>query len=97
MAVATAADPGAVALPAVGTALGSPPDMPKPGIASTATTGLQQHKEYFMEPTQLPERDRIYAAISDAFYDARNSGRTMTQAANAATDKVLAIFAEVSA
>lgn len=37
--------------------------------------------------------ERIYAAISDAFYDARNSGRTMTQAAKAATAAVEAIVA----
>jgi hypothetical protein len=41
-----------------------------------------------MTPT---DRQRIYAAISDAFYDARNAGRTMTDAANAATDAVVAI------
>lgn len=41
------------------------------------------------------DRDRIYKAISDAFYDARNSGRTMTDASNAAADTVLAIVDEI--
>lgn len=42
-------------------------------------------------------REPLHAAISNAYYDARNSGRTMTDAADAATDAatdvVLAIVA----
>lgn len=36
-------------------------------------------------------RGPIYKAISDAFYEARDAGRTMTDAANAATTAVLAV------
>jgi len=37
-------------------------------------------------------RDRIRAAISDSYYDARNDGLTMEHAADQATAKVLVIF-----
>lgn len=41
----------------------------------------------------LTDAERVYAAISDAFYDARNSGRTMTAATGDATDAVEKLFA----
>jgi hypothetical protein len=39
-------------------------------------------------------RDRIRAAISDSYYDARNDGLTMEHAADQATAKVMAIIEE---
>ena len=40
-------------------------------------------------------RDRIRAAISDSYYDARNDGLTMEHAADQATAKVMVIFEDV--
>jgi hypothetical protein len=37
------------------------------------------------------DREAIRAAISNAYYEARNEGRTMEQAADDATDRVLAL------
>ena len=39
-------------------------------------------------------RDRIRAAISDSYYDARNDGLTMEHAADQATAKVMQIITE---
>jgi hypothetical protein len=40
-------------------------------------------------------RETIRTAISNAYYDARNNGHTMEQAADDATDAVLGIVAEI--
>lgn len=37
------------------------------------------------------DREAIRAVISDAFYDARNAGRTMEHAADSAADAVMAL------
>jgi hypothetical protein len=42
-------------------------------------------------------RDRIRAAISDSYYDARNDGLTMEHAADTATAKVMSIISEPEA
>jgi hypothetical protein len=38
------------------------------------------------------QRDQVRAVIADAFYDARNAGRTMTDAAIDARDRVLSLL-----
>lgn len=42
----------------------------------------------------MTARDRIRAAISDSYYDARNDGLTMEHAADEATAKVMQIISE---
>lgn len=39
----------------------------------------------------MSDRNAVRAAISNAYYEARNAGRTMEQAADEATEAVLAI------
>lgn len=41
-------------------------------------------------------RARLRAAISDAYYNARNDGRTMESAADDATSRVVVIIEETS-
>lgn len=40
----------------------------------------------------MTRREQIRKAISDAYYDARNAGRTMEAAADDATDRVIELL-----
>lgn len=47
--------------------------------------------------TTLPTRDEVRAVISNSFYGARNAGRTMEDAADAAANQVMRLLAKAEA
>lgn len=48
------------------------------------------------QTTTGPDREKIRAAITNAYYEARNSGGTMETAADAAADAVMALVLEAA-